>query len=195
MSKKGGMRFSFQQRNSDKAPKNRNSKLNTATPAAFEKSNWELALSNNKKKMNRYYKGEEVGLWVDLEHFKIYGPGIYLFFSFLKNLTLAFLLMSIIELFPIIHNYFSGNGLSTLTVSINYYFGKTTIANFSASTSSGQQSKLINVICDMLCIFIFICFYFYWLYRGNELTEEVRKEVKLKCYTVLEVIDPPAKTT
>lgn len=53
-------------------------------------------MANTKKKMNRYYKGKEVEFGVDLEHFKIYGPGIYLFFSFLKSLTVAFLFMSII---------------------------------------------------------------------------------------------------
>jgi hypothetical protein len=70
--------------------------LKNSVPAAFEKANWDLAMANTKKKMNRYYKGKEVDFGVDLEHFKIYGPGIYLFFSFLKSLTIAFLFMSII---------------------------------------------------------------------------------------------------
>lgn len=146
--------------------------------------------------MNRYYKGEEVGIGVDLEHFKIYGSGIYLFFSFLKSVTVVFGLMSIVELIPIIYNYAAGGALSNMTVSLNYYFAKTTIANFSPSTSSyPTQDKLMNVICDMICIFLFISFYFFWLKRGNELTEEVRKEVKLRSYTVVEVIDPPPKVT
>jgi hypothetical protein len=129
-------------------------------------------MENTKKKMNRYYKGKEVSLWVDLEHFKIYGPGIYLFFCFLKSLTVAFFLMSIIELSPIIYNYLNGSALSTMTISINYYFAKTTLAALSPGTSSSQtQDKLVNVIADMICIFIFICFYFFWLKWGNSLTD------------------------
>lgn len=146
--------------------------------------------------MNRYHKGQEISCDVDLEYFKIYGPGIYLFFSFLKNVTVIFFLMSIVQLIPIIYNYIAGNGLSTLTISLNYYFARTTIAAFSASTStSPSQDKLINVVSDMFCILIFIVFYFFWLNRGNQLTEEVRKQVKLKSYTVVEVVDPPTKAT
>jgi hypothetical protein len=40
--------------------------LKNSTPAAFQKANWDLAVENTKKKMNRYYKGKEVSLWVDL---------------------------------------------------------------------------------------------------------------------------------
>lgn len=108
---------------------------------------------------------------VDLEHFKVYGPGIYLFFTFLKTITIVFGLMSIVELAPIIYNYLEGNGLSTLTTSLNYYFAKTTIGNISSTSSSfPTQDKLINVVADMACIFIFIIFYFFWLRRGNKLT-------------------------
>ena len=104
--------------------------------------------------------------------------------------------MSIVELMPILYNYCSGNGLSDLTVSINYYFAKTTIGNFSTSSTSYQNAdKLINVISDMVCILIFIIFYFFWLYRSNKLTEDVRREVKLKSYNVVEIIDPPANVT
>lgn len=105
-------------------------------------------------------------------------------------------MMSIVELMPIIYNYCSGSGLSDLTVSVNYYFAKTTIGNFSTSSTSYKKfDKLINVISDMVCILIFIVFYFFWLYRSNHLTEEVRREVKLKSYQVVEIIDPPANVT
>lgn len=97
---------------------------------------------------------------------------------------------------PIIYNYVSGDGLSTLTVSVNYYFARTTIGNFSADSSSySSSSKMVNVVSDMVCIFIFIVFYFLWLYRGDSLTEQVRREVKLKSYSVVEILDPPANCT
>lgn len=144
--------------------------------------------------MNRYWKGEEIGIDQDLEHFKIYGPGIYLFFSFLKSLTVIFLLMSIVELVPVIYNYVSGTALSTMTASTTYYFAKTTIGNLASTQSNAQLNKLMNVVPDMVCIFVFICFYFHWLHRGSALTEEVRKEVKLRSYTVLELHNPPNVT-
>ena len=83
--------------------------------------------------MNRYWKGEEIGIDMDLEHFKIYGSGIYLFFSFLKSLTFVFLLMSIVELVPVIYNYLQGTALSTMTASTTYYFAKTTVGNLASS--------------------------------------------------------------
>lgn len=46
--------------------------------------------------MNRYYKGEEVPYCTDLEHFKMYGPGLYLFFRFVRALALVFFMMSFI---------------------------------------------------------------------------------------------------
>jgi hypothetical protein len=85
-------------------------------------------------------------------------------------------MMSIVELMPILYNYCSGNGLTTLTVSINYYFAKTTIGSFTTdATTYVSASKQVNVISDMVCILIFIIFYFFWLYRSDKLTEEVRR--------------------
>jgi len=49
----------------------------------------------------------------------------------------------------------------------------------------------MNTIPDMVCMFLFVVFYFYWLYKSGKLTEEVRKEVKLKSYTVVELVSPP----
>lgn len=83
--------------------------------------------------MNRFYKGKEIGMDADLEHFKVYGPGIYLFFSFLKSLTYAFLAMSVVKLAPCLFNYFQGNGLSNLSLTVNYYFAKTTIGAYDSS--------------------------------------------------------------
>jgi hypothetical protein len=107
---------------------------------------------------------------VDIEHFKIYGAGIFLFFSFLKNLVVAFGMMAVVKLFPIIYNYYSGEGLLYSTASINYYFAKTSIAAFSSSDENNSFHKYCNVVTDMLYIFIFSAFYFYWLYRSDVLT-------------------------
>jgi hypothetical protein len=125
--------------------------------------------------MNRFYKNEEVSLWVELDHFKMYGPGIYLYFNFMKSLTVAFLLMSIIELIPIIYNFFSCNGLTNLTVSANYYLASTSIAAYdSSSDNHSRQNKFLNTIPDLVVSIIFLIFYFYWLHKSEVLTEQVR---------------------
>ena len=153
-------------------------------------------MKRTQKKMNRYYKGEEVPVCCDLEHFKMYGPGIYLFFAFIKRLMLAFLLMSIVELIAVIYNYLEGNGLKNISITYNYYYAKTTIASFDTSAPDySQGDKLLNVIVDMVVVLIFLIFYFYWLYKSKKLTEEVRTEVRLKSYYVVELIEPPKEAT
>lgn len=112
---------------------------------------------------------------MELDHFKMYGPGIYLFFNFMKSLTVAFLLMSIIELVPIIYNYFSSNGLTNLTSSANYYLALTTIAAYNSSSDNhSTQDKFLNTIPDLVVSIIFFIFYFYWLHKSEVLTEKVR---------------------
>jgi hypothetical protein len=39
-----------------------------------------LALKKTEEKSNQFYKGEEMGMCTDSDHFKVYGPGICLFF-------------------------------------------------------------------------------------------------------------------
>lgn len=106
----------------------------------------------------------------------MYGPGIYLFFNFMKNLVLAFLLMSIIELVPIIYNFFSSNGLTNSTSSASYYIALTTIAAYdSSSDNQSTRDKYLNTIPDLVVCVIFFIFYFYWLHKSEVLTEKVRK--------------------
>lgn len=78
-----------------------------------------------------------------------------------------------------------------MSSSANLYIAKTTIATFSTTNGSTATDKLMNTIPDMVCMFLFVVFYFYWLYKSGKLTEEVRKEVKLKSYTVVELVSPP----
>ena len=115
--------------------------------------------------MNRYCKGEEVPVCCDIEHFKMYGPGIYLFFAFIKRLMVVFMLMSLVELIAVIYNYLQGNGLQNISVTYNYYYSKMSIGSFDTSADGySYRNKLLNVIVDMVVVFMFLVFYFYWLY-------------------------------
>ena len=79
--------------------------------------------------------------------------------------------------------------MDTRGSSIAYQIAKTTIGNYNSSNSNYKMLyKYMNVIPDMVGIFIFILFYFYWLKKGNTITEEIRKEVKLKSYNVIELV-------
>lgn len=131
-------------------------------------------------------------MWVDLEHFKIYGPGIYLFFHFMKKVSILFLLLVLCSILPIVYNYLNGTALSNFTSSNNTYFAKTSIANFDSSTTTTDNSKnqkLFNAVPDLVICALILIFYFYWSYRSNTLSEDVRKQVKLKSYLTLELLE------
>ena len=83
--------------------------LRTSTCTGFEVANWKKALEQKKENSNRYYKGSEVSPLIGLPFFKMYGIGIYLFFSFVWDVTKFFLLLSILSTLPIVYNYMQGN--------------------------------------------------------------------------------------
>ena len=80
--------------------------------------------------------------------------------------------MSIISLVPTVYNYLKGTVMDAKGSSLAYTIAKTTIGNFSSSSSDYQAlHKFLNVIPDMVVILIFIIFYFYWLKKGDKITE------------------------
>jgi len=122
--------------------------------------------------MNKFYKNEETNITVDLNHFKMYGPGIYLFFSFLKSLSLIFLMIAILSLIPCLYNYSYGNYSFRKDTSPSIYFTKTTIGNFDSSTSLNMnRDKLYNVIPSMLIILSIVIFVFYWMQKSSNEVE------------------------
>lgn len=136
----------------------------------FARANWELAVENTRLKSNRYYFGKEMGMMTDVEHFKIYGVGVSLFFEFQRYLILAFFIMSLFALIPTIINYVSGSNIVGQGTSLAYYFAGTTIGNYSVASKYSPSFKWVNTITDMVVIYIFIVFYFFWLLKGPRLT-------------------------
>ena len=148
------------------------------TSTGFEVANWEKALEEKKKQSNRYYKGEQVSTLVDISHFKMYGPGIFLFFTFLWDSSVFFIILSFIGLMPMIYNSVSGdvflNSATTFAVSVT----KTSIGNFTSSNDSYNasiQHKLFNVIPDIVSCVLFLGFYFYWYNKSNKMMKQIKK--------------------
>jgi len=96
--------------------------------------------------------------------------------------------MSLIALIPTIFNYVSGSCIAGQGSTLAYYFGGTTIGNFSTSSNYSSSYKLINTITDMVIVYVFIVFYFYWLRQGSNLTSSIKRSIKLRSYYVIELI-------
>lgn len=71
--------------------------------------------------------GELLGLLEDNKELAKYGVGVYLFFEFLKYLTITFLLMSLAVIASLYSNL-SSDGLDGTASSSNYLI-RTTVAN------------------------------------------------------------------
>ena len=82
------------------------------------------------------------------------------------------MLMSIVSLIPTVYNYLKGTVMDAKGSSLAFTIAKTTIGNFNSSHSDYQTlHKFLNVIPDMVVILIFTIFYFYWLKKGDKITE------------------------
>ena len=107
----------------------------------------------------------------------------------------SFFIMAIVSMAPIVYNVVSGTVMKSGT-SIAYYIASTTIGNFSSSDSGYTSTdKFMNVIPDIVAMAVFVVFYFYWLHKGEVITEEIRSQVKLKSYYTIELIDFSASAT
>jgi hypothetical protein len=77
---------------------------------------------------------------VDVEHFKQYGTGVYLFFHFAKRLAILFGIFALISIVPVILNATSGDAFSSMIKTFGVYFARTTVGNL--NTSPGGSSSL-----------------------------------------------------
>lgn len=115
-------------------------------------------------------EGEEVSWNVDIEHFKQYGTGVYLFFHLAKRLALLFGVFAIIAIVPVIINSLNGDAFSNMIKTMGIYFARTTVGNLNSSPGSptsieigtSRKYKLENAVPDLLMCFAFLAFYIYW---------------------------------
>lgn len=104
--------------------------------------------------------------------------------------------MSIVAIVPLVYNVLTGPVMGEKGSSLSYWIAATTVGNFDSSNSNYNQThKFMNVIPDMISTLVFIIFYFYWLHKGEVITEEIRTEVKLRSYYVVELTDFPSEAT
>ena len=100
-----------------------------------------------------------------MEHFKNYGPGIYLFFLFIKKAIVLFCILAALDLIPLIYNYVEGNGFGDSITSFQVFAAMSMMGNHVSDgeySSNEVRDKLLVAIPDMVSIVVFMGFYFYW---------------------------------
>lgn len=134
-------------------------------------------MEEKRKQSNRFYKGQEVSILVDISHFKMYGPGIYLFFDFVWKVSMLFLVMAIISIMPLTYNLMMGNSLSNSASTLQVVATRMSIGAFTYDSTDtlSNQHKLFNVIPDIVNSVIFLVFYFYWTEKSKKINNEIRK--------------------
>jgi hypothetical protein len=117
-----------------------------------------------------------------LPHFKIYGVGIYLFFSFLKHAAILFAILSILSLVPIVFNVVKGSTLRNGANSLDIYLTKTSIGSykFSLLNVSGAYDlsisyKVLNVSFDIIACALYLIFCFYWEKKSKNIAKHISK--------------------
>lgn len=106
----------------------------------------------------------------------MYGSGIYLFFSFLWEVSVLFLFFTILSIVPITINYLKGMAFSNSEQSLQFYITKASIGNFqySDNTLSYEQSigyKIANAVVDIaMCIF-YLIFFLYWEIKSERIVK------------------------
>jgi hypothetical protein len=163
----------------------------------------EQAIQNVQKLCNRYEGEDEVPLNPDVEYFKRYGTGIYLFFHLVKRLAILFSIFAVISIVPICINASSGNAFSHMIVNLGIYFAETTVGNLNSAPmgitkldqSSSIRYKMENAIPDLVICFMFLAFYIYWEVKSDRLAEEIKEEIRFQCHYTLEANEFTLGTT
>ena len=99
---------------------------------------------------------------------------MYLYFEFLKRLSVALMLMSIAVIMPMVVSY-EGTALSTYTSSdsITGVQAKLTIGNIS---NGGRKEYLIVTISDIVSMLILFLFWLHWRSFHSSVMEEMEKD-------------------
>lgn len=138
--------------------------------------------------------------WVpELAHFKIYGVGVYLFFSYLKHTAVLFLILTVVSVAPILLNALKGvtfrnseNSLSIFLTRTSLGSHKYSIMNTANAYSDSITYKDINVAFDLINCFIYLIFCLYWERKSRNIEKHISKEIKLQSSVTVEVVEFPA---
>lgn len=164
----------------------------------FEQSDYNKALKERNLESNRYYKGEEVPWFVSLPHFKIYGTGIYLFFSFIKHMTILFLILTAISIVPIVVNAIKGSNFRNSENSLSVYLTKSSLGSHKYALMTAANAyemsitfKIVNVAFDLLSCSVYLWFCLFWERKSRKMAQHISKEIKLQSDYTLEVVEFP----
>lgn len=121
---------------------------------------------------------------VDLDHFRFYGPGYYLFFSFAKKVIFLFLILIVISIIPVVYNAVVGESYASTKDSLSKYLSVLTIGNLKpyGQKNSSLTDKLINAIPTFFISVAVFVFYLYWNRKSEEEVKSVCSSIKIHSY-------------
>ena len=128
---------------------------------------------------------ERITIDTSIEDYTKYGIGVYLFFDFLRCLSWAFLILSILSI-PKLIIYSFGDGLSE-EQSLPFYI-KWSLANLSTDGKAnidgvvGDYKRSVFITTDFLFYLVFNAFLLFYMWRINHKT----KEIEMKEYTLVD---------
>jgi hypothetical protein len=96
-----------------------------------------------------------------------------MYLEFVKRLGFTLLIMSAINMIPIIYAFQKGQALDSYTKSYMIYLAETSLGNIS---NGDRTAYLIFTICDILSMFVLFLFYLHWRSFHNEAVEEAEKD-------------------
>lgn len=160
-------------------------RIQSLKDAGLEPAQWHLSLQKRTLHSNNTRNQEKVGLWCDLNYFRQFGPGTYLFFAFNKRIAILFAVLAALSLPALVFNAL-GRGLeSTGAGATKTSLMKFSVANQPVKTPELSESafqersanyKLGVVIPDMLYSLTFFVFLLYWEYSSSRTTRQLRSE-------------------
>jgi len=96
-------------------------------------------LDQRKAESNLFYKDKKISSFVELGYFKSYGVGIYLFFSFVWEVSILFFILSLISISTITLNYLKGNSFENSDGSLKYFVARSSIGSYSYVENSSSS--------------------------------------------------------
>lgn len=177
--------------------------LHSLKDAGLQPASWLVSLAKRRLTSNNQREGRPVGLWCDLDYFRQFGPGTYLFFAFNKRIAILFAVLAVLALPALVFNVI-GKGLeSTGAGSTKILLMRFSIANQPVKTPNltedqfelrSAQFKLGVMIPDILYSLAFFVFLLYWEYSSRQTTLELRSAYDLPSYYTVRVKNLPEDT-
>lgn len=108
----------------------------------------------------------------------MFSPGIFLFFSFLKKVSILFALLTFVYMFPLLYNYLNGGGFQYAASTFQTAIARMTVGNQhnDGSTQENTIDKLFIMLPDSIGVALFLGFCVYW----SKYCANIREEFKVK---------------